>query len=360
VTDTPDEPTDEELLIIAANFPGVGSDADLPDVDRFRAGVSRLTSKAVSSGGVPTDSGEELAVFVLMPAGPPPASCETKRVPMLDRAREPLLGRVWFVTHLVTAGSWTSIDFSDDDDYFRFVTDELDLGNTPAIVFDPRGAEPQLRFYPAGLASIENVEALVLANQPISLEHIFTKIDLVHANQLVTPGANPRANRLWADSRRGIAAKNTEDSISALLAAGLQTAFPTCRVYVEQPLPTGRLDIEIEERLSTPGVFLRHAVLELKVLRGLNPNGTNVSLARTEKWISDGVDQAASYRDDRGALSAALCCFDMRSLVSGQACFAKISPTADSLQVELRSWHLFNSSAAYRRHRTVLAGSPTS
>lgn len=347
-----DDWSDEQLMSTAAEYAGVGSDAGLADVDRFRASVSRLVAKVLDIAGQNEGDGS-LSVFLLEPGGPPEGvKGLCTRVPMLDRGREPLGSRVWFVPHVVTVGEWVPAPFEDDDEFFRFVSEELGVGDVPAIVFDPRAPGPELRYYPNGLNDLEAVDSLRVAYTQISLEEILRRVDLVHRNQLVTPGAQPRATKLWSDAQHGLTAHNAEDLLSALLSAGLHAAFPTCRIRVEQPAPVGRLDIEVEERiLRQPGVVMRHAILELKVLRGRNPNRTRVSAQRIRQWIEDGVGQAASYRDDKDALAAALCCFDMREEFTGQQCFAHVHNTAAALGVELKVWHLFASSAAYRRHQ---------
>lgn len=346
-----EEWSDEVLLSTAAEFAGVGSDAGLSDVDRFRAAISRLVAKTLQQQAAqPDDRG--LSVFLLQPTGPPASVLpQSSRVPMLDQGREVLDHRVWFVTHVASVGTWVPAQFVDDDDLFRFVTNDLGLGGVPTVIFDPRLPGPELRYYPNGLDDPESHEALQIANEPISLDEIFRRIDAVWANQLVTPGAQPRAMKLWANAERGQSASNAEDLLSGLLAAGLQSAFPTCHVRVEQPQPTGRLDIEVEERIAEqPGAVMRHAILELKVLRGRNPNGTAVSERRIRTWVEDGVGQAAAYREDKGALAAALCCFDMRSEFTDRQCFAHVAESASELEVELRVWHLFASAAAYRRY----------
>jgi hypothetical protein len=259
---------------------------------------------------------------------------------MLDRGRESLDHRVWFVTHVVTVGTWVPARFDEDDELFRFVSDKMGVGGVPTIVFDPRDPGPELRYYSQGLDEPEDFESLQIANTQISLDEIFGRIDLLYANQLVTPGAQGRGAKLWLNARKGLTASNAEDVLSALLAAGLQTAFPACRIRVEQPQPTGRLDIEVVERmLGHPGGVMEHAILELKILRGRNPNGTAVSANRIRRWIENGVGQAAAYREDKGALAAA-----------DRQCFAHVIEAAAGMEVELRVWHLFASSETYRRY----------
>jgi hypothetical protein len=350
VVDTDETWTDDALLATAAAYPGVGSDADLPEVDRFRAAVSRLVAKTIAQEVGEVRTG--LGVFLLEPLGAPGDFAElSTRVPMLDRGGEELVGRVWFVTHLVTVGTWVPADFDTHDEFFKYVTDDVGLGEAPTVVYVPGDGDPELRFYAAGLADPETVERLQIAARPISLEEIFQRIEPLYKNQLVTPGVQQRSSSVWARAAAGRASSSAEDTLSSLLTAGLNTAFPHCKVRTEQPLPAGRLDIEIEERIpNVPGAIMRHAILELKVLRGRRENGVAVSAATCRAAVAEGVLQAAAYRLDKGALAAALCCFDMRPNFAGAQCFADVLETAAQTDVVLQVWHLFDSAEKYRQY----------
>jgi hypothetical protein len=130
---------------------------------------------------------------------------------------------------------------------------------------------------------------------------------------------------------------------------GLVNAFPSCTVRHEQPTPLGRVDLEIEEiNPLDPGITVRHAVLELKVLRSFSNTGTPVATGRIQEWVDSGVRQAAAYRADKGARAAALCCFDMRREDSGDSCFDDVRYLANQLTVALRRWYLFASSSLCR------------
>lgn len=347
--------SDEELLATMGKFPGVGSDADLDELDRFRAGVSRLVGKRrvilYDSGNGTEGQSEKLSVFVLAPSGAPaPMGDRCKRSPMLDRGLEQIEGRIWFVSHVVSVGSWLEADFADEDALFKFVTVDLMSGGIPTVLYDPRRPVPELRFYPNGLADVENYEVLNVAFTSISVATIFEKIDLLHEKGLVAPSAFSGVS-VWRNASRGMPVNNAEVVLGALLTTGLQQAFPTCTVRTEQTGPTGRLDIEIEEPVfSKPGVFVRHAILELKVIRGFNSQGNAVTDSAVKRHIRDGINQAAAYCSDRGAGLAALCCFDLRREYSGQGCFSSVQVHARSVGVHLRSWHLFWSAKDYRNY----------
>lgn len=351
--------SDAALLETASEFPAIGSDADLAPLDRFRFGISYLVGKSLARQAAVVGADDEetprLAIFLLHPPGPPESlAARCARVPMLDQGRATLVGRVWFVTQVVAHGTWFAPPFTDEDELFRCVTDDLALGDVPAAVYDARDAEPELRIYPDGLTNLDVYERLYIAFTEVSIADILERIEAIHATQLVTPGAQHRATRLWSNASLGQAASNAEDVLGGLLAAGLQGAYLSCKVRVEQPQPTGRLDIAIEEPvLGQVGTNRVHAILELKILRGLNQRGNPVTARTVRTWVEAGVEQAAAYRHDRNAMAAALCCFDMRPEFTGTQCFAHVATLAARVDVSLAVWHLFSSSAAYRKHLSV-------
>ena len=93
-------------------------------------------------------------------------------------------------------------------------------------------------------------------------------------------------------------------------------------------------------------------MLELKVLKSLRSTGATVSAAENSDAIDKGVRQAAMYRDNRHAVAAALCCFDMRREITNDACFDSFRGLSDELKVSLRLWYLFSSSEAFRKFET--------
>ncbi len=126
----------------------------------------------------------------------------------------------------------------------------------------------------------------------------------------------------------------------------------SCIVRHEQSIVSGRLDLEIEE--SDPldrSQITRHAVLELKVLRSFRSSGAAVRPNETLDWVLAGVKQAASYRREKGARAAALCCFDMRREHSGEQCFNHVRELAVDLETDLTHWFIFSTSERYRDFR---------
>lgn len=339
--------TDDLAATARANV-GVGADADLPQEVRFVAGVAKLLRRRLAKEGANADPARP-AIFLLEPT--PRTNnldAKPKRVPMLDNGLTPIAGRLWFVSPVVVAGNYIDLDKDDDDELFGIVTDILQLGDVPAIVFDPRTKPATVRFYPAGLSNVENYNPVGLSVE-VTLQRIYEAIDHVYKNCLITPEAQARAGKLWVNGEKCWPSPTAEDCIQLYLRAGLTTAFPNCTIRHEQTVAAGRYDLEVEE--SDPldrGNVRHHAVLELKVLRSFRSTGTPVPPQETLDWIRLGVQQAASYRDDIGAAAAALCCFDMRRQHTGDQCFEHVKDFAAKIRVELRLWFLFGSSEQYR------------
>jgi hypothetical protein len=327
----------------------VGADSGLPDEVRFIAAIAKLIRRCIAEGGDTLDPPRP-AVFLLKPTAPEhKPNITPKRVPMLNNGLTVVSGRLWFVSPVVVAGSYVELEHCDDDDLFRFVADELQLGDVPAVVFEPRTRTPEIRFYQNGLGDPETCEVSSVGSTDVSLETVFENIDRIYRRGLVTPDAQKQAGKLWKDNGRWWPNENAEHIVQLYLWAGLTTAFPMCTVRSEQDNVSGRLDLEIEE--SDPidrSKFVRHAILELKVLRSYRSTGKPVSSGFTLNWVESGVKQAASYRDERCALAAALCCFDMRCENTGEECFNHVFHLAKEHKVKLKVWFIYATSSQYR------------
>ena len=74
-------------------------------------------------------------------------------------------------------------------------------------------------------------------------------------------------------------------------------------------------------------------------------------------WIDEGVDQAYAYREERGTLQSALCCFDMRHSHADVSGFEEIAEKASRLGVTIRRWYLFASAEGLQDHFSALRAS---
>lgn len=352
--DAPESPFSSARLVETLSaYPGAGDDADQPAAVRFLRGVARLVKKRAGIVA-PTGDGSP-SVFLLLPAVPPALAGVAALHPMLDNGLTDVEGKLWFVGPVVLRGHSAPLPTSDAD-IWRAVED-LGLGSVTAVLYDPRLSPPEVRYYANGLENADDCQVTpVLATGTVTLDDIFAVIDRVHDRQLVTPDAQSEMGKLWADQRRAHPVSKAEMTVQMYLETALNVGFPTCTVRREQSQTTGRLDLELEEADPwRPESFVRHAVLELKVLRSVNSKGSATSANETAKWVADGVDQVHAYRTERGALASALCCFDMRA--SHDDPFSGVKEKAAQLHVVLRSWPMFPT--ARKRRRDLAASALT-
>lgn len=130
-----------------------------------------------------------------------------------------------------------------------------------------------------------------------------------------------------------------------------QRFAPYLEVRSEQPSTIGRTDVELIQtwRLS-PGHEIRHALIELKVLRSYGSTGRPVSDKVIRRHISQGVRQAAQYGNANNSKIRMLCCYDMRQEdVSDTMFFSEFYMPCETRQVCLKRYFLYNSSEALRQ-----------
>lgn len=344
---------DANLRLTAQANPGVGADAGVPPPVRFRSSVAKLVRKRLAVRGAAVEPAFP-AVFLLSPSPPATAAALTpKRVPRLDNGMHAITGRVWFVGAGPGSGHWISVEHDDDDDLMTFVTDTIGLPTVPAMMFDPRLPEVNLRYYPNGLGDLDAFEDIDLSQAEVTIDAVTKVIEATHRNKMITPDAQIKAIPLWVDRDKWWPYENAEDRVQGYLEIALNAAFPTCTVRAEQDgMAEGRLDLEIIENDPVePSKVTQHGIIELKVLRSFGSTGRIVTKKYTNEWIQSGVEQAAAYRDSPGrkAKWAALACFDMRKEDTGdELCFKHVKTLAKNLDVHLRRWFLHATSKQLR------------
>lgn len=321
-----------------------GSDMDIPETDRFKAGVTKLIGLRTLRDAA--ESG--LAVFLLSRLSSTPSQ-EWQRTPMLDNGLTSLGSKIWIVNAPVVAGFSCLCEDLTDDNTFRLVTDTYHLGSVPAMVYDARMQPPELRFYGSGLGAPEAYEVISLLIGSLPLERILQEVESIYRQHFITPEAQSEPGKLWKKASHWWPQKNAEKTVQFYLKIGLSRAFPNCVIREEQTQVTGRIDLEIEERVAVePSLFRRHAILELKVLRSRGETGTSYAESETLEWVKKGVEQAHAYRQERSALASALCCFDLRESDTANLCFSHVGVLASSLGVTLRRWYVYASSELFR------------
>lgn len=348
----------EDIEATFSQFAGIGATAGLPEQPRFVAGVAYLLRERKAFLDANCQSAvNDIAIFVLKPT-PPDSTPSAVRVPMVNNGRTEVGGRLWFTAPTANSAHYVTLPYesNDDDARFTYVTDELNLGSLPTLIFDPRTVTPQLRWYPEGLKQLDNVELKPLAGD-VSPDDVFEAIDLLYMRHFVTPDGLPHGVSLWHDASRHRPLRNAEALVQSHLMTGLTLRFPHCIVRHEQPETSGRNDLEIEQiDPNDHSVVTRHAVIELKVLRSYRYSGSSVSEPETRRWIKDGVIQAMAYRNEKNIQWSALCCFDMREDDEGDGvCFTHVRNIAAALDVILGRWFIYKSARDYRR---ALSNSP--
>ena len=264
---------------------GVGAHADLPEEVRFLGNVARLVRRRaaeVERSGEPDPV--DIAIFLLRSTSLD-TSLNAQREPMFDNGLTVLAGRLWFTAPVVASAHYLRLPEGNDATRFAYVVDTLELGTIPTVIVDPRPASALVRWYPRGLGDPDAVESRQLEGD-VSPADVFAVIDRVHHECLVTPGAASNVGSPWLNASQHVPRKEAESVVHWNLRVGLVGAFPSCIVRKEQPQPTGRTDLEVEQPDPLDNSeTTRLAILELKVLRSSFSTGTPVSDAAMDEWI---------------------------------------------------------------------------
>lgn len=339
----------------ASQYRGVGADADIPDQYRFLRGVVHLLRRRMAQLEKSGESEDgDVAIFVLKP-GPPVSFPNAPREPMIDNGLTMVVGRLWLTAAAVASAHYVDLPQNvSDDELFSFVADELGLGSQPALFFDRRTVAPELRWYPCGLGDPDKVEVKPLMGD-VDSDDVFAAIDKLYRECLVTPASLPLGGNVWNDASKFWPHENVESLIQSHVKITLVSRFPFCTIRHEQTQQTGRSDLEIEQTIPfSDSAFVRHAIIELKVLRSFGSKGSPVSNSEVDQWIEDGVEQAAAYRAVKSARWSTLCCFDMRRIDTGyDKCFAHVRDCASKKDVTLWRWFLYESAASYRKAMSI-------
>jgi hypothetical protein len=333
---------------VRAAVAGLGANAGMPDTVRFVASVTRLIRLRMVSDVAAADP-RLPSIFLL--GAPTDGGRPVSREPVINSGQVCIAGKIWFVSEFANSGR--SIETNDPSNLgalFAVVTEELELGTVPALLFDPRTSGNQIRYYPKGLAKDDLCDVCDLSGETLTVERILEVIDRVWLASLASPKlTTPFA--LWTRASKNIPGERAEQKIQGLLRTGLQAGIPSCDPRVEYDLRSGRADIVLEEPdLIEQSTVHYRAILELKVFRSRTHSNEPVGKQVAIDAARDGIEQVASYAKERRAPIAALCCFDMRSTCTGAGA---VSPAARLLAansgVEVAIWFLFSSAAALRR-----------
>jgi hypothetical protein len=149
----------------------------------------------------------------------------------------------------------------------------------------------------------------------------------------------------WSDAGKGVTGEKLEIRISKNLAYHLDQKWKRGSVLAESETQSGRMDIYITRPVLIPGSG--PCVIEVKVFRsrhgqagstGTSGRYRKISPKVTEWWGKKGAVQADVYRQDKGAGSAYLCCFDAREKDEEVKAVQTLSK---SLNVEYRRYFMY-------------------
>jgi hypothetical protein len=334
----------EEAALAAAEITGRGGDAILPDEQRFPREVAQLLARRERRDDAEFD---HPAAFVLTPADIFEAlDAAWVRNRLLRTGNRRVTGQI----HAVSATlSGSSRYVAGSDDALFEAIEAQGLSALPTIIYTPQRGHSTISLYPRGIAHEDECDIRDLDDEAPSLDAILQAIDRAYDQELVTPD-QMRKGSMWKDASKFWASDDAEFRVQDVVRFVLLGRFLRCQVRPEQPGKEGRTDLEIvSEGGVVAGQVIHHAVLEMKVLREKGSTGISYSAMSTETHIREGLEQAHAYGFKRNMREKILCCFDMRASDLGDsAVFAHIANDAARLQVIVRRWFLYNSSASYR------------
>ena len=255
-------------------------------------------------------------------------------------------GRLWFVPRNIGHG-W-ALDMAGRSPQDVFAEIEALGGNTRPVVVAHPDCPTEVTAYPHGVSSPEHCEIFDLNTTSVTITAIDNALDGLY-NLIRTPDQS-HERPLWIKRDKWWPVKLAEKAVQHEVTRALGAAFWWLDVRSEQPSSVGRTDVELIQFRSLPvGQNVRHALIELKVLRSFTSTGRDITQSVTQRQISQGIRQAAVYGLHANAGIRLLCCYDMRQTDVGTAeVYKDFQQPATDRQVVLRRYFLYNSSDALR------------
>lgn len=340
---------DDRAELASAPIDGVGLYADQPEILEFQTLTLQLLARAAQRAVPPNTTGGP-AYFVLANAelfAGVRALSGVANVPLLrsDDSIE-YFGRLWFVPRNIGHGYALAIAGSSPAQVFAQI-EALGGGSRPVVVVHPDHPTEATAF-PHGVSIPEHCEIFDLNATAVSLAAIENALNGLY-NVIRTPDQS-QARPLWLEPDKWWPVKLAEKAVQHEVTRALGGAFWWLDVRSEQPSSVGRTDVELIQFKGLPvGQNVRHALVELKVLRTFTSTGRDVTPKFTHRHISQGVRQAAVYGAEANAGIRMLCCYDMRQDDLGTVeVYKNYQQQADDRQVVLRRYFLYQSSEALR------------
>lgn len=224
-----------------------------------------------------------------------------------------------------------------------------DLGGRPIAVVLVADQQVNLLWCPAGFFDEEESVAFEIAwkgGAAINLDTVDEALGRYH-HEWASSGQRVK---VWHCRDNRVPVRWAEAAIQNTLSPYLAGTFGPGSVDVEIDVPTGRVDIQLIDHSEGKAVIA--GILELKVLRSKHFNkdaekATTCPKSENVAALKKGVVQAWSYRNDKGASLACLCCYDMQTPPS-VALLSEVQEDADKKEVVLRHFPIFLSADDYR------------
>lgn len=341
---------DEDRAELAtAPVDGVGLYADQPEYIDFQTCALQLIAKA-ASGTMKKQLGP--TYFVLGDAAMfAHVRNEADSVPML-RADDSiqLFGRLWIVPRNVGHGFAVDTTGMTPKQVIQRIR-EFGGAHRPTIMAHP-ALPTEATVYPKGMAEPEACLPFDLSATTVTVLSLDEALNGLYS--LIRSPDQSAERPLWQNTSNGWPVQHAEKAVQHEVTRALAGRFGWfLDVRSEQPSSIGRTDVElIQFRGLPPGQNIRHALIELKVLRSATVNGRPVASKVMIRHISQGIRQASEYGEAANSSIRMLCCYDMRFTDEGTdavfLCFKK--PAADR-DVQLRRYFLYHSSDALREAR---------
>ena len=131
--------SDADYGATVSQYQGIGAEADLPERDRFLVSAAQLLLRRRDNLTESAESEvDDLGIFVLLPS-PPESIPNAAWVPMIDDGSTVVCGRLWFASAAVVSGYFIEFPENKDAEQCKsYVSDQLNLGHLPTLVYDPR------------------------------------------------------------------------------------------------------------------------------------------------------------------------------------------------------------------------------
>lgn len=337
---------EDRAELATVHVEGIGLYADQPEYIDFQTIALQLLAKAATKNP-PKELGP--AYFVL---GDTALFSHVRdvatSVPMLriDDSIQ-LFGKLWIVPRNLGHGFSLDTTGLSIPEVFQRIRD-YGGEERPAIAVHPAVPTAPMA-YQKGVAQPEICEQFDLNVTTVSVKDLDEALDGLYS--LIRSPDQSAERPLWENVDKGWPVKNAEKAVQHEVTRALAGRFAwLTEIRSEQSSSIGRTDVElIQSRGLPPGQNIRHALLELKVLRSATVNGRPVGPKAMVRHIREGVRQASEYGEAANSSIRMLCCFDMRHTDEGtEVVFEKFKQPATDRKVLLRRFFLYSSSQALR------------